>query len=154
MRGKLLAVIMAVGVSSQIGGHVALGSSVTLSQTHNNVTCEWRTELGGSAVCQRANGTGYVVVVSRRLVMVETAKGKVRFWRNQPTHSVGYGALNDKRVTFTETHNRVTCAWTAIAGGGAFCNKADRHGYVAGLTQRTVLVGNEMSKIVYLVNQP
>ena len=86
--------------------------------------------------------------------MVQTATGKVRFWRNQPTHSVGYGALNDNRITVTETHNNVTCAWTSVGGGGAFCNKANRHGYVAGMTQRSVLVANEQSKVVYFVNQP
>lgn len=150
---KLVTLIVALVVMGASGSNAAFGS-VTVTRTHNHVTCEWRTELGGSAVCQRASGTGYVVIVSQRLVMVETAKEKVRFWRNQPKHSVGYGSFQDNRVTFTETHNHVTCAWTALAGGGVFCNKADRHGYVAGLTQRSVLVANEASKVVYFVNQP
>ena len=136
------------------GSAYAAMASPTITRTHNHVTCAWRTELGGSSVCQRANRTGNIVAMSQSLVMVETSATKILFWRNQPVHSTGYGALTDKRVTFTETHNSVTCFWTALDGGAAFCNKESRHGYVAGLSQRRIFVANEASKIVYLGNQP
>jgi hypothetical protein len=149
----LATLVVAIALGCASAGSAAVGG-VTVTRTHNHVTCTWRTELGGSSSCQKRDRTGFIVITSQRLVMVQTAKAKVRFWRNQPTHSVGYGSLNDKRITVTETHNSVTCAWTSLRGGGAFCNKANRHGYVAGLTQSVVLVANEQSKVVYLVNQP
>jgi hypothetical protein len=150
---KWLWLLIAAGL---VGPTAALAAptSPTVTATHNHVTCTWRTELGGSSACQRADGTGYIVAMSQRLVMVETATTKVRFWRNQPVQSRGYGALVDNRITFTETHNNVTCFWTALDGGAAFCNKSDRHGYVAGLSQRRIMVANEASKVVYLANQP
>lgn len=129
-------------------------ASPTVTRTHNHVTCTWHTELHGSVVCQRSDGTGFAVVVGQTLTMVETETSKIRFWRNQPAHSPGFGELHDKRVTVTETHNNVTCAWTTLDGGGAFCNKASRHGYLAGLTQQHVFVSTEASKTVYFVNQP
>jgi hypothetical protein len=150
---KAFLAVLAVGAACLSSTAAAAPTSTTVTRTHNNVTCEWRTELGGDAVCRRSNGTGYFVVVSQQIVTVQTAR-KIPFWRNQPRHSVGYGPINDNRITFAETHNGITCAWTSIAGGGAFCNKASRHGYVAGLTQRSVIVSDERSRVVFLRNQP
>jgi hypothetical protein len=126
----------------------------TVTRTHNGVTCTWRGALGGLAACRRSDRVGYVVIVSQRLVMVETASAKVRFWRTHPSVSVGHAALNDRRVTVTETHDRITCSWTARDGGGAFCTKANRRGYVAGLTRHRVWAADEGSNLVYLVLQP
>jgi len=86
---------------------------------------------------------GYVVVVSHRLVMVQTETTKVRFWRNQPTVVASSSRVHDKLATATETHDAITCTWTARDGGGAYCGKADRHGYVVGVTQRRVWVADE-----------
>lgn len=146
----LVAALFLVAASSAGAGT----SGFTYKVTHDHVTCAWRTELGGSSLCIKADGTGLITVVSQPVVIVELATGKIRFLRNQPEHSSGFGQLNDKRVTFTHTQNNVTCAWTAVAGGAALCNQASRHGYVAGVTQKYVMVISETNKVVYTANQP
>jgi len=135
-------------------GAIAARTAVTHASTHNRVTCTWHTELGGSVICEKSNKTGLRVLVSQRLVWVQTRNGKVRFWRNQPSKSPGFKQIHDPRITVTETHNRVTCYWTALNGGGAFCNESSLHGYVAGVSQGLVYVANETSKTVFLANQP
>ena len=130
------------------------GPEQTTTRTHNGVTCTWRTSLGGLATCRRSDRVGYLVVVSHRLVMVQTETTKVRFWRNQPTVAASYSRVHDKLATATETHDAITCTWTARDGGGAYCGKADRHGYVVGVTQRRVWVADEGDNLVYLVLQP
>jgi hypothetical protein len=72
------------------------------------------------------------------------------FVRNQPDHSPGIGPLNDKRIFHSETHRGIVCYWTSTGGGIALCNRADRHGYVAGVSKSAAIVLNEHSKIVFV----
>jgi hypothetical protein len=84
-------------------------------------------------------------------------KGRTRNWwfvfvRNQPDHSPGFGRLNDKRIFHSETHRGIVCSWSRTGGGTVLCNRADRHGYVAGVSKSATIVLNEHGKIVFLRN--
>jgi hypothetical protein len=149
----LAIVVVGLGLVGVTAAHAAT-DGVTISRTHNHITCTWRTELGGAALCGRADGTGDIVVVSQTIVMVKSAKAKILFVRNQPNHSRGFGPLHDTRITATETHNKVTCHWSALDGGAAGCNKASRHGFVGLISRRHVFVSTEASKLVFTGNQP
>jgi hypothetical protein len=126
----------------------------TRTETHNGVTCAWRTEMGGAATCQRSDRIGYIVTVSQSIVLVRNGANKIVFWRNQPAHSPGFGDIHDSRITYTVTSNNVRCFWTRVGGGGAFCNKANNHGYVAGVAHLLASVAQENSKVVFLKSQP
>jgi hypothetical protein len=124
------------------------------AHTYAGITCNWPiTTPDGVAVCQLATGTGFAVAVARRFVIVGSLKtGKRVFVRNQPDHSPGFGPLNDKRIFHSETHRGIVCYWSRTGGGIALCNRADRHGYVAGVSKSAATVLNEHNKIVFLRN--
>ena len=124
------------------------------AHTYAGITCKWpSTTPDGVAICQLATGTGFAVAVARRFVIVGSLKtGKRVFVRNQPDHSPGVGPLNDKRILHSETHRGIVCYWSRTGGGTALCNRADRHGYVAGVSKSAAIVLNEHSKIVFLRN--
>jgi hypothetical protein len=124
------------------------------AHTYAGITCKWpSTTPDGVAICQLATGTGFAVAVARRFVIVGSLKtGKRVFVRNQPDHSPGFGPLNDKRIFHSETHRGIVCYWSRKGGGTALCNRADRHGYVAGVSKSAAIVLNEHSKIVFLRN--
>ena len=124
------------------------------AHTYAGITCNWPiTTPDGVAVCQLATGTGFAVAVARRFVIVQSWKtGKRVFVRNQPDHSPGFGPLNDRRIFHSETHRGIVCYWSRTRGGIARCNRADRHGYVAGVSKSAAIVLNEHNKIVFLRN--
>jgi hypothetical protein len=130
-------------------------ASSTIVRTFAHVTCVWPAATkDGVVACQRASGTGFVAIVARRFAMVKkSASGRILFFRNQPMHSAGYSQFNDKRVFHVENHRGISCAWAHTGGGTAVCNRADRHGYVIGISQRFVVVMNEASRAVFLRNQ-
>ena len=143
--GFLLALAAGVGARA--------GTPPTV-RTYAGITCTWPSSTrDGAVVCQRSDGTGLVGAVGQRFVIVRTAKGRVLFFRNQPTASPGFGPLHDPRVFHSETHRSITCFWSRVAGELVGCHRADRHAYVVSVGQKIVLVANEASKIVYLRNQ-
>jgi len=146
--------IVTIVAALVLAGGASAATDVTgIRSTHNRTTCAWPTGAG-TVACQRADGTGYIVLVSQARVVVATADRRVSFARKHPARSPGFGPSRDKTVTFVETHHGVSCYWTTLEGGGVFCNRANRHGYVAGVTQRRAVVANETNRIVYLVTQP
>lgn len=143
--GVLIPLVAVVGAEA--------GTQPTV-RTYARITCTWPANTSdGAVVCERSDGTGLVGVVAQRFVLVKTAKGKVLFFKNQPTHSPGFGPLRDKRVFHSETHRGIICSWSRVGGGAAGCNRADRHGYVVFVGQQLVAVSDEASKFVYLRNQ-
>jgi hypothetical protein len=124
------------------------------ARTYAGITCKWQgITPDGAAVCQLATGTGFAVAVARRFVSVGSLKtGKRVFVRKQPDQSPGFGPLNDKRVFHSETHRGIVCYWSRTGGGTALCSRADRHGYVAGVSGSGAIVLNEHSKIVFRRN--
>jgi hypothetical protein len=126
------------------------------ARMYAGITCKWpRTTPDGVAICHLATGRGFAVAVARRFVIVGSLKtGKRVFVRNQPDHSPGFGPLNDKRIFHSETHRGIVCYWSRVSGGSAFCNRADRHGYLGGLSHLQAMVISEKSKIVFIRNQP
>jgi hypothetical protein len=98
-----------------------------VTRTFEGITCTWPANLSeGAAICRLANGDGLATVLAKRLVMVRNFRSrKVVFTRNQPEHSSAYGRSSDKRVTHQETHQGITCYWSGVGGGAAFCNRAD-----------------------------
>ena len=132
----------------------AFAVSVT-ARMYAGITCIWPiTTPDGVAVCQLATGRGFGVAVARRSVVVFShgSPGKRVFVRSQPVHSPGIGPLNDKRMFHSETHRGIVCYWSRTGGGTALCNRADRHGYVAGVSKSAAIVLNEHSKIVFQRN--
>jgi hypothetical protein len=126
-----------------------------LAHTDAGITCNWpRTTPDGVAVCQLATGTSLGIAVGRRSVIVfrPGTVGKRLFVRNQPDHSPGLGRLNDKRTFHSETHRGIVCNWSMAGGGIAICNRADRHGYVAGVSKSAAIVLNEDGRIVFRRN--
>jgi hypothetical protein len=124
------------------------------AHTYAGITCKWpSTTPDGVAICQLATGTGFAVAVARRFVIVGSLKtGKRVFVRNQSDHSPGFGPLNNKQIFHSETHRGIVCHWSRTGGGTALCNRADRHGYVAGVSKSAAIVLNEHSKIVFQRN--
>jgi hypothetical protein len=124
------------------------------ARTYAGINCTWLgTTLDGGAICQLATGTGFAVAVARRFVGVQSQKtGKRVFVRNQPDQSPGFGPPSDKRIFHSETHRGIGCYWSRTGGGTALCSRADRHGYVAGVSRSAAIVLNEHSKIVFLRN--
>jgi hypothetical protein len=122
-----------------------------LAHTDAGITCYWpRSTPDGVAVCQLATRTGFGVAVARRSVVVfGLARAKRLFARNQPDHSPGIGRLNARRIVHSETHRGIVCFWSRTGGGIALCNRADRHGYVAGVSKSAAIVLNEHGKIVF-----
>lgn len=124
------------------------------AHTYAGITCRWPiTTPDDVAICQLATETGFAVAVARRFVIVLSWKtGKRVFVRNQPDQSPGFGPLNDKRIFHSETHRGIVCYWSREGGGTALCSRADRHGYLAGVSRSAAIVLNEHSKIVFLRN--
>jgi hypothetical protein len=145
---------VAVTDSTKVVWAVALPLDAFVSEAHTyaGITCVWPSD--GVAFCELATGRGFGVAVARRFVVVFShgRPGKRVFVRNQPDHSPGIGPLNDKRVFHSETHRGVVCYWSRTGGGIALCNRADRHGYVAGVSKSAAIVLNENSKIVFQRN--
>jgi hypothetical protein len=130
-----------------------LDALVPETATYAGITCNWPRLGPSGAVCQLATRTGFAVAVARRFVNVRSMKiGKEVFVRNQPDHSPGFGPLNDKRIFHSETHRGIACHWSRTGGGTALCNRADRHGYMAGVSKSAAIVLNEHSKIVFRRN--
>jgi hypothetical protein len=130
-----------------------LDAFVREEHTYAGITCIWPRAGPGAAVCHLATETGFAVGVARRFVAVRSLKtGKEVFVRNQPDYSPGFGPLNDRRTFHSETHRGIVCHWSRTRGGIALCNRADRHGYVAGVSKSAAIVLNEHSKIVFLRN--
>jgi hypothetical protein len=144
----------AVGCGSGASQEEQLTRDVT--RTFEGITCTWPANLSeGAAICRLANGAGLATVLAKRLVMVRNFRSrKVVFTRNQPEHSSAYGRSSDKRVTHQETHQGITCYWSGVGGGAAFCNRADERGYSAGLSPVAALVLSDKSKVIFLRNQP
>ena len=124
------------------------------ARTYAGITCKWLgTAPDGGAVCQPATGTGFVVAVARRFVRVGSLKtGKRLFVRNQPDQAPGFRPLNDNRIFHSETHRGIVCYWSRTGGGTALCGRADRHGYVAGVSRSGAIVRNGRNKIVFRRN--
>jgi hypothetical protein len=143
---------VAVRGSTEVVWAVALplDAFVRKTATYVGITCDWPSD--GGAFCELATGRGFVVAVARRVVIVFShgRPGKRLFVRNQPDHSPGIGPLNDKRIFHSETHRGIVCYWSRTGGGIALCNRADRHGYVAGVSKSAAIVLNEHSKIVFV----
>src|SRR5262245_559903 len=148
---------VAVSDSTKVIWAVALPLDAFVRETHTyaGITCNWpRTTPDGVAVCQLATEKGLGVAVGRRSVIVfrPGITAKRMFVRNQPGHSPGFGALNDKLIFHSETHRGIACYWSRTGGGIALCNRADRHGYVAEVSKSGAIVLNENSKIVFQRN--
>jgi hypothetical protein len=125
------------------------------AHTYAGITCRWPpiTTPDDVAICQLATETGFAVAVARRFVIVLSWKtGKRVFVRNQSDQSPGFGPLNDKRIFHSEAHRGIVCYWSRAGGGTALCSRADRHGYLAGVSRSAAIVLNEHSKIVFLRN--
>lgn len=152
MNGKTLALLVLVVLVSS--GAVAAASDTV--RTFAGITCTWPdTTSEGTVICRRADARGLAVVVTKHFVAVRTWRtAKVLFLRNQPDNSPGFAPARDKRIFHSETHRGIVCQWARTAGGTAFCNRADRHGYAAGVSHFQALVISENSKIVFLRNQP
>jgi hypothetical protein len=136
---------------------VADASAPSIVRTYAGITCEWPTTHEGSVICHRVTGAGFAGVVAERFVMVKNPRGRVAFFRNQPTHSPGFGPFDDPRVFHKETHRGVICYWTRIGGGASGCNvggPSGGHGYIVFTGHTLISVSNEASKVVYLKNQP
>jgi hypothetical protein len=148
---------VAVTGNTKVVWAVALPIDAFAPETHTyaGVTCGWpRATADGVAVCQLATGTGLWVAVGKRSVIVfrpgRTAKRL--FVRNQSDHSPGFRALNDKRTFHSEAHRGIVCYWSRTGGGIALCNRADRRGYVAGVSKSAAVVLNQHGRIVFLRN--
>jgi hypothetical protein len=124
------------------------------AHTYAGITCRWPiTTPDDVAICQLATETGFAVAVARRFVIVLSSKtGKRVFVRKQSDQSPRFGPLNDKRIFHSETHRGIVCYWSRTGGGTALCSRADRHGYVAGVSRSAAIVLNEHSKIVFQRN--
>jgi hypothetical protein len=148
-----LAILLAVLCLGYVAAASASGDTV---RTYAGITCAWPSSTSeGSVICRRSNGTGFAVAVAERFVAVRVWRnGRVLFFRNQPTHSVGFGSLNDPRIFHRETHRGIICYWSRVARGTAICNRSDNHGYVVAVSGFQVAVSNEKSRVVYLRNQP
>jgi hypothetical protein len=123
-----------------------------LTHTYGGITCLWpRATPDGVAICQLATGTGIGVAVAGRSVVVFTQgrPGKRLFVRNQSVHSPAMAPLNDKRIVHSETHRGIVCYWSKTRGAIAVCNRADRHGYLAGVSKSTAVVLNDQGEIVF-----
>jgi hypothetical protein len=156
---KLLAVgVIALVTLVEANGAPSAGTtrSANIARTYAGIQCNWLSNVTqGLVVCRRADRRGYAGGVAQRFVMVTTvATRRWLFIRNQPRKSPGFAPVNDKRIFHSETHRGISCAWSRLDGGGALCWRADRHGYVVGVSHSHVLVLNEGSQIVYSKNQP
>ena len=126
-----------------------------LIHTDAGVTCTWpRSTPSGVAFCQLATERGLATAVSGRAVLVlrPGTTAKRLFFRTQPGDSPGFGESNDKRTFHSETHRGIACSWSRTGGGTALCNRADRHGYVAGVSKSRAIVLNEDGEIVFQRN--
>lgn len=151
-----LATLIAGLVLSSAAAASAAPSGDTV-RTYAGITCTWLSSTSeGGAVCRQADGTGLAVFVTQRFAGVRTWRtGKVLFFRNQPTHSPGFGPLlKDKRIFHSETHRGIACSWSRVSRGVAACTREDRHGYAVAVSRFQALVINENSQIVFLKNQP
>ena len=122
-------------------------------RSYAGITCTWPKESDGVA-CQRAKAPGFAFGISRRMVLVRTARGRIEFFESQPTRSPGLGSLNDPTIFHRETHRGITCYWSRLYGGGAGCTPADLNGYAAFVGHNLILVLDEASKTVFRRNQP
>lgn len=148
---------VAVTGSTKVVWAIALPLDAFARETHTyaGITCDWpRTTPDGVAFCQLATFRGLGVAVGRRSVTVLSHGRRLQrlFVRDQPDHSPGFGPPKDKRIVHSETHRGIVCYWSRTGGGTALCYRADRHGYVAGVSKSAAIVLNEHGKIVFLRN--
>ena len=145
---------VAVTGSAKVVWAVALPLDAFLSEIHTyaGITCGWSPD--GGAFCELATGRGFGVAVARRFVIVFShgRPGKRVFVRNQSDHSPAIGPLNDKRIFHSEAHRGIVCYWSRTGGGTALCSRADKHGYLAGVSRSAAIVLNEHRKIVFQRN--
>lgn len=123
------------------------------SETHFGLTCTWSGGFGGYATCARADGTGLQVAVSRRLVVVRSAGGKIVFWRAQPRRSRRPPPAPTASVAYSHSDGNVACQWSTASGGGALCRAADGRGYTAGVLSTVAVVISDSSNIVFIGKQ-
>ena len=145
---------VAVTGNTKVVWAVALPIDAFASETHTyaGITCNWpRATPDGVAVCQLATFTGLGVAVGRHSVTVISRGRRLKrlFARDQPDHSPGVGPRNDGRTFHSETHRGIVCNWSRTGGGTALCSRADRHGYIAGLSRSAAIVLDEHGKIVF-----
>ncbi len=153
MRAVLLALLVAgVGWASS----ASADPEGDTTRTYAGITCVWPASTSeGFAYCGRADGVGFLIAVGHQFVFVKRIQStKFVFFRNQPTHSAGFAPFHDKRVFHSETHRGIVCVWSRVGGGTAFCNRADNHGFLGGVSHYQAMVINEASKIVFIRNQP
>jgi hypothetical protein len=124
------------------------------AETHYALTCTWSKTGGGSVSCGKADGSGLVVVVSRKAAQVAGADGTVLFTRAQPTRARGRARPPGAGVTFRHSANGLLCEWSTANGGAVLCGTADRRGYAVGVWSTVAVVIDAASKVVYIGKQP
>ena len=130
-------------------------AGTSYSETHLGLTCVWTSAAGGSVTCAKSDGTGLHVSVSRRLVVVRSADGRIVFARAQPRRSKRATSPpgTTASVAFTHSDGNVLCQWSTAGGGGALCRASDGRGYTAGVLSTVAVVISDSSNIVFIGKQ-
>ena len=124
------------------------------AETEYGLTCTWSRSGGGSVTCGKADGSGLLVVVSRKLVQVTGPDGTVLFSSPQPKRSRGKRPPATAGVTFTHSGSGLVCEWSTANGGAVLCGTTDRRGYAVGVWSTVAVVIDATSKVVYIGKQP
>src|SRR5581483_1411476 len=135
-------------------GHGKPPAPHSTTVTRGALSCTWASHGGGSVSCARADGSGLRIVVSGKLVQVQSPGGATLFSRRQPARPRGPAREPGTGVVFRHVEDDLLCEWTTAGGGGVFCGAADRRGYAAGLLPTVATVLSASSDIVFIRKQP
>ena len=123
-------------------------------ESHYGLACTWSKGGGGSVSCGKADGSGLVVAVSRKLAQVTGADGTVLFTSAQPKHVRGKGRPTTAGITFRHSESGLVCEWSTANGGAVLCGTNDRRGFAVGVWNTVAVVIDATSKVVYIGKQP
>ena len=146
-------VTCALAVAASAVAASAVAGTSRIVRTYMGITCIWPKETDG-VICQRAKATGFAFGISRHMVLVRTAHGRIDFFEAQPTGSPDFGSINDPTIFHRETHRGLICVWSRLHGGQAGCTPAGLDGYAAFVGHKHVLVLDEANKTVFRRKQP
>jgi hypothetical protein len=124
------------------------------AETQYGLTCTWTKSGGGSVTCGKADGSGLVVSVSRKIAQVTGDDGTVLFTSAQPKHVRGKGRPLTPGVTFSHSQSGLVCEWSTANGGAVICGTTDRRGLAVGVWSSVAVVIDATSKVVYIGKQP
>jgi len=124
------------------------------AETHDGIGCTWSKTGGGTVSCGKVDGSGLVVVVSRKLAQVTGADGTVLFSSPQPKHARGKGRPPTPGLTARHVQSGLVCEWSSANGGAVLCGTTDRRGYAVGVWSTVAVVIDATSKVVYIGKQP